>query len=529
MMFIKQGMLFYSICKTICMKRDSATESLWQNNVPAFNSQPAQSGVEIYDVVIVGGGITGITTALLLQTAGKNCLVAEAQNIGFGTTSGTTAHLNTMLDLTYDQIAKNFGEENAMLVLKSTLEAIDLVSQNVEKYQIDCGFSRRRGYLFSQNHEQSDHLESAFKVSEKIGCQVTYSEEIPVPIDFEKALVFEHQAQIHPTQYLYGLARAFENAGGAIMQNCRVTNVKEDHKKILEIETERGAIQAHHLIYATHVPPGVNLLHFRCAPWRSYAMAVTLNDEKYPTGLAYDLQDPYHYFRTQETSDGKFLIAGGEDHKTAENKDTLQCFANLEKYLRQYFDIKEVAFKWSSQYFIPADGLPYIGHLPGNPDTVFVATGYGGNGITFSHVAAKVLTDIIVKNDSEYKSLYNPSRIKPVAGFSEFIKNAADVTAKLVDKMFAGDKIHNLKEMNNGEAKVVTYEDQNIALYKDENGKFHAVDPACTHIHCSVAWNTAEKVWECPCHGSRFSADGEMLTAPARKDLGKVALTFKEQ
>ncbi len=162
--------------------------------------------------------------------------------------------------------------------------------------------------------------------------------------------------------------------------------------------------------------------------------------------------------------------------------------------------------------------------MPGNPETVFVATGYGGNGITFSQVAAKMLTDIIVNGKSEYASLFNPSRVKPVAGFSGFMKNAADVTAKLIGKLFPASKIDELKDLAIGEAKVVKYEGHSIALYKDETGQIHSVDPSCTHIHCSVAWNTAEKTWECPCHGSRFSQDGEMFTAPARKDLQKINL-----
>ena len=252
-------------------------------------------------------------------------------------------------------------------------------------------------------------------------------------------------------------------------------------------------------------------------------MALVLNGH-YPEDLAYDLYDPYHYYRTEEVDGIKYLIAGGEDHRTAEEKDTYQCFTRLEQYLRKHFDVKEVAYKWSSQYFDSADGLPYIGHLPGNPDTVFVATGYGGNGITYSQIASKILTDIIVNGKSEFEKLFDPLRIKPVAGFESFVKNAADVTGNFIKKLLPLEKIDETDEIKNGEAKLVNYESHSIGLYKDENGKTHSVNPACTHIDCTVAWNTAEKTWECPCHGSRFNEDGEMVTAPARKDLEKIAL-----
>jgi hypothetical protein len=505
------------------MQRDSATKSLWQQNMPDYISKHFEPGNKVYDVIIVGGGITGVTTALLLQNAGKECLLIEAKTLAFGTTSGTTAHLNTILDLTYAEIEKKFGEENAKMVLAATLEAINMVEMNVRKYHIDCEFQEKQGYLFSLDKTQTKKLDSAFKASVKAGCDVAYSDTIPVSVDFEKALVFKRQAQIHPTKYVYALAKEFEAAGGEILQQCRVTNVKENDDEFLSVETSLGNIDTDFLIYATHIPPGVNLLHFRCAPYRSYAMAVTLNGN-YPEDLAYDLNDPYHYYRTQEIEGIKYFIAGGEDHRTGEKKDTEQCFLQLENYLSKYFSINEVVYKWSSQYFQSNDGLPYIGHLPGNPKTVLVATGYGGNGITYSQIAAQILTDLIVKGQSDFEEVFNPSRGKPVAGFANFVKSAADVTGNFIEKLIPSEKIEGLDEIKNGDAKLVNFENQSVALYKDETGKIHSVNPACTHINCTVAWNTAEKTWECPCHGSRFNEDGVMFTAPARKDLEKIHL-----
>ena len=499
------------------MKRDGFKTSLWQNGMPDYISKTRSTGNNKFDVLIVGGGITGITTALQLQKSGLQCLVTEAHNLCFGTTGGTTAHLNTFLDTPYNEIEKKFGEEGAKLIAKATNQALDLYHSNVEECNIDCGYEHKDGYLYSQDEKQTEELNSIFEASKKAGVDVAYIDRIPVPIEFEKAIVYHDQANLHPSRYVYALAKLFEERGGVILQNCLVKDFKGD--TVLDVETSLGTFHTRTLIWATHIPPGVNLLHFRCAPYRSYAMAITLNDEAYPDGLAYDMYDPYHYYRTQIVDGKPYLIAGGEDHKTAHEDNTEGCFNRLEAYIRKYFDVKEVGFKWSSQYFEPADGLAYIGHLPGNPDNVLVATGYGGNGMTYSHIAAITLTELITKSESEYAKLFNPDRIKPIAGFANFVKENVDVVKEFIGKRLSKEKLKDLTDIAPGDAKVVKYEGKSLALYKDEDGELHAVSPICPHAKCSVGWNNAEKSWDCPCHGSRFAIDGEVLTGPAREGL----------
>src|SRR5688572_20228911 len=396
------------------MKRDGACTSLWQDTVTDFIPRQQELNNKVFDVVIVGGGITGITTALQLQKAGKSCLIAEAHNLCFGTTGGTTAHINTFFDTPYNYIKNDFGEDNAQLVASATKQAIALYNQNIKAYNIDCGFEEKDGFVYAQTDEQLEELDKIFEASKDAGVKVSYSDSLPVPVEFKKAIVFSGQAQIHPTRYVHALAKEFEKLGGVILEQCTIDKF-EENDGVLTIESNRELLKAHNLVYATHIPPGVNLLHFRCAPYRSYAMAVTLNNDNYPDALAYDMYDPYHYHRTQTIDGKKYLVVGGEDHKTAHIKNTAACFHHLESYIRRYYDVGDIAYKWSSQYFEPSDGLAYIGHLPGNPDNVYVATGLGGNGITYSHIAAITLADLITIGDSEFKKLFNPNRVKPVA------------------------------------------------------------------------------------------------------------------
>jgi glycine/D-amino acid oxidase-like deaminating enzyme/nitrite reductase/ring-hydroxylating ferredoxin subunit len=505
------------------MERDGNCISLWQNNTEPYAAKKVDLTDKTFNVLIVGGGVTGITTALQLQKAGKRCIVVEAHNLCFGTTGGTTAHLNTFFDTSYDQIRSKFGEDDAQVIAKAAASALDLYRSNIESYHIDCGYEQKDAFLYAQDDKQAEELNRIYEASKKAGVDVAYTDRIPVPMDFKKALVYHDQAQVHPVRYVYALAREFESSGGVILQNCRVLDVKEK-EKALEVETTEGILFAGSLIWATHIPPGINLLHFRCAPYRSYAMAVTLHDNAYPDGLAYDMYDPYHYYRTQEVDGKKYLIAGGEDHKTAHEQNTEACFAKLQAHLNTHFEVDEIAFKWSSQYFEPADGLAYIGHLPGNPEMVLVATGFGGNGMVYSHIAAITLTQMIISGRSEYEKIFSPDRIKPVAGFVNFVKENADVVKEFVGKRFAKENLAGLAGLAPGEAKVVKYEGKSLALYKDEQGELYALNPTCTHAKCTVAWNTAEKSWDCPCHGARYSIHGEVMTGPARKGLEVVEL-----
>lgn len=500
------------------MNRDGQLHSLWQDTAPEYQSINSWSRETTYEVLIIGAGITGLTTAVLLQGQGVKCIIAEAHNLSFGTTGGTTAHLNTILDTPYNTVEKDFGQEGAKLLHQGCLEAINIVEELTNKYGIDAGFSHQPAYLIAQDEKELDELQSIVEASTRAGDQVSYVDSIPVPLPFLKAARIEGQGQVHATRYVGGLARAFEAGGGVLLEHCAVTGI-DQHEDIFTANTSLGLIKAKKVVYATHIPPGINLLHFRCAPYRSYAMAVRLSTGDYPEGLLYDVKDPYHYFRTQEVDGEKYLIVGGFDHKTGHEENTEKPFMELEAYVRGIYDVDSVAYRWSSQYFNAADGLPYIGQLPGAEDGVYVGTGYGGNGITLGSLAGRILSDLVMGKGNAYAELFRPGRIKPIAGFMDFVKENADVVSQFIGKRFAYEKISTLSELAAGEATLADWEGKKVALYKDESGKVHALDPVCKHAKCIVAWNRAEKTWDCPCHGARYTPQGEMITGPARTGL----------
>ncbi|SEL79038.1 FAD-dependent oxidoreductase [Parapedobacter koreensis] len=506
------------------LKRDGVLSSPWQSSATAWAQRTGRENTaadRTWDVLIAGGGITGLTTALLLQEAGLACIIAEARHVGFGTTGGTTSHINTMLDTPYHTIENNFGTSGAKLVANAARMARDLIARNVSAYQIGCDFAYKDGVLFAQTEKEAGELEKIYQASLRAGVEVERTTSIPLPLDFVQAIQYRKQAQMHPIDYLHALADAFVKKGGVIIENARVEDAVREND-IHQVQTSGGLIRAQRLVYATHIPPGMNMLHLRCAPYRSYVLGAQLVDGDYPSELAYDMQDPYHYFRSHLLDGKPYLIFGGADHKTGHG-DPRMAFQELEIYIRKHFQVASIDYRWSAQYFEPSDGLPYIGKLPGDEET-YVATGFSGNGILFGSFSGLLLTDLILGKESPYEKLFSPSRIKPIAGFANFVKENADVAYRFVADRIAVERLDALVALAPETGAVVKYEDKQIAVYKSATGAVKALSPVCTHAGCIVVWNDAEKSWDCPCHGGRYDTNGQVLTGPPRKDLEVIPL-----
>lgn len=496
------------------INRDGASNSLWQEVTEKAPGLPVPDQTPFYDVIIAGAGITGITTGLLLEKAGLNVLICEAKTVGFGTSSGTSAHLNTFLDTSYAQVEKDFGEEDAALLARAVKQAFQLIQFHHFAHSIEADLVIKDAILEANTEKQEEELAELFQAFQKYDLDVV--REGPTSIRIKD------QAYFHPIKYIQKLQTEFELLGGTVLEQAPVELVEEGES--ITVHCADRIFQTKALVYATHIPPGVNLLDFRNAPYRSYIIAGTLDQDEYPQAIYYDMEDPYHYVRTHEMEGKRYLLVGGEDHKTAHKKDTDSCYAELFRFTKERYPSFQLSHYWSSQYFESADGLAFIGQLPGHAENVFVATGFGGSGMIYSHIAAMVITDLLTKGESSYASLFNPMRVKLKAGLTSMLKESADVAVELISSFLPFERFPDLTEIENDQASLIKKDGQKYAAYRDNHGELHILNPACTHMKCDVAWNNTEKSWDCPCHGSRFDIDGNVLTGPATKPLAKLQI-----
>lgn len=502
------------------MKRDGKNKSLWQS-VEIKKFIPDNVAIK-YDVIIAGAGITGITVGYLLQRTGKKCLIIESENIGFGTTGGTTAHINTFYDAQYDKVINDFGEEKAKLLAQTGPEVIQQIKNIIEELNIECEFDNRDAYVFSLDEDQTKKLNEMFEATKKVGLPTEKAITNPFPIPCDAIIKVEDQAQFHPTKYIKAVSEEFLRIGGSIITGEKVTEVSDKDDRLV-VKTKLSEYHALDFIWATHVVPNINRMNFLAAPYRSYVLAFTLASGNYPKAQGSDMSEPYHYYRTQEIDGKQFIIAGGEDHKTGHEENPEARFLKLEKYVRKYFNIDEITHRWSSQFYTPVDGLPFIGKEPGQ-DHIYWATGFDGNGMTFGTLSAMVITDLILKKENKYENLFDPSRLNVGASIKDVLKENADAVFHLIKDKFTAEKIDNLSVIKNDEGKTISLDGKTMSVYRDPEGQLHAVTSACTHMGGNVGFNNTEKSWDCPCHGARFGIDGKLLNGPATKNLEKIVL-----
>jgi glycine/D-amino acid oxidase-like deaminating enzyme/nitrite reductase/ring-hydroxylating ferredoxin subunit len=489
------------------------SRSLWIATTPE-TSYAALAGDLDVDVAIVGAGLTGLVAAWLLTEAGKQVAVLEQGRIVSGETGNTTAHVTELVDTRYHVIEHDFGREGARLVARSNHEAIDWIERTSSALAIACSFERVPAYLYTERAGDMGFLRKEFAAAERAGVPVELVDYVPLPFPTAGALRVARQAQFHPRDFLLPLADRIAARGGRIFELTRMTGVTDGEP--CEVETSNGTVRARDVIVAANVPANNwAALITKLPAYRTYAIAAR-GGATIPRGLYWDTDDPYHYTRTQPSAEGEVLIIGGEDHKTGTETETLRHFESLLDYARSRFDVEHVDYRWSGQIIEPVDGLPYIG-LNTASDHVYVATGYSGNGMTFATVAGQLTSDLVLGRPNPYADVYRATRVKPLAAAKDFITENIDFPKYLVRDRTTNADVQgdNPALLAKGTGKLMAINGVKYAVYRAEDGQLHSLSPICPHMHCDVAWNNAERSWDCPCHGSRFTPTGEVLNGPA--------------
>jgi glycine/D-amino acid oxidase-like deaminating enzyme/nitrite reductase/ring-hydroxylating ferredoxin subunit len=502
---------------------DERSRSVWMEEGPVVDAPPLTEDAEC-DVVVIGSGIAGMSTAYELARFGRRVIVIDRGRIGNGMTARTTAHLATELDDFYSELIRVRGEDEARLYHDSQRSAVNRIEAIVAEEGIDCDFAILDGYLIPAGEEDRKDLEEEYQACRTIGVEeVEWVDRAPVPgIDTGPALRFGRQGRFHPLKYLKGLARAIEARGGRFYADTTHVSDKEVDGGV-EITTERGpVIRASAAVFATNSPTNDKVaIHTKQLPDRTYAIAGRVPKGSVPDALVWDTLEAYHYVRIQPLSEAEdLLIVGGEDHRSGEMNDMDDRFARLEQWTRErYPSLSGVDYRWSGQVMEPIDFMPFSGRNPGNTN-IYLHTGDSGQGITNGVAGSLTLLPLIIGEDSRYAPIFDPARKSATSTVSlgEFVKGQAGAVKNFTEYLRPGDAA-SADELAPGEGAVIREGLSKIATYKADDGTIVRRSAVCTHMGCLVHWNGFEKCWDCPCHGSQFAPDGRVLNGPAVKPL----------
>jgi glycine/D-amino acid oxidase-like deaminating enzyme/nitrite reductase/ring-hydroxylating ferredoxin subunit len=492
--------------------------SLWIATTPETGFPRMEGDISV-DVAVLGGGICGIATALQLKQSGMRVAVIEADRVVKSVTGNTTAKITSLHALIYDYLIKQFGEDKARLYGEAQQAAIERIASLVQEHGIDCDFRRTDAYTYTEREEELDQVKAEAEAATRLGLPAAYVESTPLPFPVKGAVKFTGQAQFHPRKYLLALVEKIQGQGSYVFEETRALDIKDEDP--CRVETNRGTVTAKSVVLATHFPYHDPNIYFAAMhPGRSYVLGCRL-DGPVPEGMYITAgEEDVHSVRSNPTDDGGAIwMVGGEKHKTGQGGPTIERYKRLELYARSRFNVSSIEYRWSTQDNNTVDRVPYIGKLSSGSKNLYVATGFGGWGMTNSHVAAMLLTDMIQGRENPWADVFDPSRFKPVTSARDFITENMNVAKEFMADRIGTPELDDIEELPKGRGEVVEWKGDRVALYKDDEGRVYSCSAVCTHMGCIVHWNGAEKSWDCPCHGSRFNYDGKVIQGPANKDL----------
>ncbi|HEY1172199.1 MAG TPA: FAD-dependent oxidoreductase [Verrucomicrobiae bacterium] len=497
------------------------TTSYWAATA-SFPRFPAIKGDHNVDIAIIGAGITGITAAYLFKQRGYKVALIERGNFGGFDSLNTTGHLTYVTDTRLHQLVKNFGRDQARRTWEAGAAAINQITANIQQENISCEFHWIPGYLHSPSKrpdaKEINALTKDAQLASEFGFSAEYQTKIP---NFNTPGVqFSNVAKFHVGKYLQSLVRAIPGKGSVVIENKEVTTIEKEPLKIL---VDEYSINCRFILLATHNPHSGNatalssaLLQTKLSLYSSYAVGARIPQGIWPEASFWDTDEPYHYLRIDQHRGFDYAIYGGEDHKTGQAKNITAIYQRIEKKLLHLIPKAKVDHRWSGQVIETTDGLPYIGHFGENQ---YVATGFSGNGMTFGTFAAIMALDAFEKRENAWVKLFDPHRKKIRGSALNYLKENKDLPLLLIQSRLKSVDGKSLRTLSANQGKLLKIKGRKVAAYRDPKGKLTLCSPVCTHLKCIVAWNDAEKTWDCPCHGSRFAPTGEVLSGPAEKPL----------
>ena len=489
--------------------------SFWLGTTPETDYPSLAGEVEV-DVAVVGAGIMGITTAALLKRAGRSVALLESKRIVHGATGYTTAKVTAGHGVIYGDLIDKFGEDGARTYAEAQQAAIEQIADLATD---DAEFERRPNFVYADTAEDAEQLRQEADAEQRVGLPATFTRETPLPFEVAGALRLENQAQFHPRKYLLPLAASIPGDGSHVFEHTRVQDASDGEP--CTVTAENGTVRARDVVIATHLPILDRGLFFAKAhPHRSYAIGAPIGAADAPDGMFINAGQPTRSIRTMRDGDALYLNVGGEGHKPGRVDDEPRRYDALEEFLRRHWPgAGDVEYRWSTMDYLPLDRMPYVGRLRRRSKHVFTGTGFQKWGMTNGTVAAMILADRILGRENGWAHVFESKRWHPRASTLKFVKENGSVGARYARDWLRLARGPSADDLRPGEGAVTRVRGRKTALYRDESGRLHASSPVCRHLYCIVDWNPAERSWDCPCHGSRYSGEGRVIQGPTTRDL----------